>query len=156
MINDLQSQSQTSTREVSRAVGLGYRTVLRWKKRVSGGQPPLTSPGPKKTGPLPLDEVRREIESLRHGRRRSRGLCALQARYQSVVSRRSVAEMAAQERARRNLARRQVCKHVTWKEPNLAWAIDATERGKDEQGQRLYVHAVQDLCTRYRFAPLVA
>ena len=56
MINDLQSQSQTSTREVSRAVGLGYRTVLRWKKRVSGGQPPLTSPGPKKTGPLPLDD----------------------------------------------------------------------------------------------------
>ncbi len=156
MINDLQSQSQTSTREVSRAVGLGYRTVLRWKKRVSGGQPPLTSPGPKKTGPLPLDEVRREIAALRHGRNRSRGVCALQVRYQSVLSRRSVAELAAEERAKRNLARRQVCKHVTWKEPNLAWAIDATERGKDEQGQRLYVHAVQDLCTRYRFAPLVA
>jgi transposase InsO family protein len=156
MINELQNQTQASAREISDAVGLGYRTLLRWRKRVSGGKAPLTPPGPKKTGPLPLQEVRREIEALRHGRRRSSGICALQARYQSVLSRRNVSEMAAQERAKRNLARRQVCKHVTWKEPNLAWAIDATERGQDEQGERLHVHAVQDLCTRYRFEPMVA
>ena len=156
MINDLQAQSQTSTREVSRAVGLGYRTLLRWRKRVSGGKPPLTPPGPKKTGPLPLEEVRREIEALRHGPRRSRGICALQVRYQSVISRRSISKLALEERTQRSLARRQICKHVAWKEPNLAWAIDATERGRDEQGERLYVHAVQDLCTRFRFAPMVA
>jgi transposase InsO family protein len=74
----------------------------------------------------------------------------------SSISRRGVAELVAAERGRQNLARRLVCKHVAWKEPNLAWAIDATERGRDEQGERLYVHAVQDLCTRYRFAPMVA
>ena len=55
-----------------------------------------------------------------------------------------------------NHERRQVSKRVSWKEPNIAWAIDATERGQDENGTRLYVHAVQDLCTRYRFTPLVA
>jgi transposase InsO family protein len=156
MINDLQSRTQASTREMSDAVGLGYRTLLRWKKRVGAGKPALTPPGPKKTGPLPLEEVRREIEALRHGRRRSRGICALQVRYQSVLSRRSVSEMAGQERAKRNLARQHVCKRVTWKEPNLAWAIDGTEWGKDQQGDRLHVHAVQDLCSRYRFEPLVA
>jgi len=156
MINDLQAQSETSTREVSSAVGLGYRTLLRWRKRVSGGKPPLIPPGPKKTGPLPLDEVRREIEALKHGRRRSRGICALQARYQSVISRRSISQLAREERAKHNIVRRKLCKSVTWKEPNLAWAIDATERGLDEHGQRLFVHAAQDLCTRYRFAPLVA
>jgi hypothetical protein len=156
MITDLQSRTRASTREVSDAVGVGYRTLLRWRRRVSGGKPPLTPPGPKKTGPLPLDEVRREIEALRHGPRRSRGICALQARYQSVISRRSVSEMALEERARRNAQRRKTSKRVTWREPNLAWAIDATEQAKDEQGQRLYVHAVQDLCTRYRFTPMVA
>jgi transposase InsO family protein len=156
MINDLQNQTQVSTREMSQALGLGYRTLLRWRKRLSGGKPPLSPPGPKKTGPLPLEEVRREIEALRHGRRRSRGICALQVRYQSVISRRDVAQMAAEERAKRNIARRLVSKHVTWREPNLAWAIDATERGRDQHGERLYIHAVQDLCTRYRFAPLVA
>ena len=46
--------------------------------------------------------------------------------------------MAAEERDKRNVARRQVCKHVAWKEPNLAWAIDGTERGKDLQGEKLY------------------
>jgi transposase InsO family protein len=156
MIIDLQNRTHVSAREVSDAIGLGYRTLLRWRRRVSGGNPPLTPPGPKKTGPLPLDEVRREIEALRHGKKRSRGICALRVRYQSVLSRRSLSEMAAEERTRRASARRQVCKHVTWKEPNLAWAIDGTERGQDEQGERLHVHAVQDLCTRYRFAPLVA
>jgi transposase InsO family protein len=156
MINDLQASSETSTREVSRTLGLGYRTLLRWRKRVSGGKPPLTPPGPKKTGPLPLEEVRREIEALKHGRRRSRGVCALAVRYEPSISRRDVAQMVAEERGRRNLAKRQACKHVTWKEPNLAWAIDSTERGQDQQGVRLHVHAVQDLCTRYRFEPLVA
>lgn len=33
---------------------------------------------------------------------------------------------------------------------------DATERGRDRLGRKLYVHAVQDLCTKYRFAPLTA
>jgi transposase InsO family protein len=156
MINELQGRTEANTREMSSAVGIGYRTLLRWRKRVGAGKPALTPPGPKKTGPLPLEEVRREIEALRHGRRRSRGVCALVARYEPSISRRGVAEMAARERAKRNLERRQVCKHVTWKEPNLAWAIDATERGKDQQGERLHVHAVQDLCTKYRFEPLVA
>ena len=156
MIIDLQNRTHASSREVSESVGMGYRTLLRWRRRVSGGKPPLTPPGPKKTGPLPLDEVRREIEALRHGAKRSRGICALQVRYQPSSPAGACRVVAFEERTRRNLARRQVSKQVTWREPNLAWAIDATEPGKDQQGQRLYVHAVQDLCTRYRFAPLVA
>ena len=156
MINDLQNQTQASNREISDTLGLGYRTLLRWRKRVSGGEPPLTPPGPKKTGPLPLEEVRKEIEALRHGTKRSQGTCALQARYDQSISRRTVADMVAEVRTRKVRERRQVSKHVTWKEPNLAWAIDGTERGKDEQGERLHVHAVQDLCTHYRHEPLVA
>jgi transposase InsO family protein len=64
--------------------------------------------------------------------------------------------MVAEVRRRKARERRQVSKRVTWKEPNLAWAIDGTERGQDGQGDRLHVHAVQDLCTRYRLEPLVA
>jgi transposase InsO family protein len=64
--------------------------------------------------------------------------------------------MVAEVRSRKARERRQVSKRVTWKEPNLAWAIDSTERGQDRQGDRLHVHAVQDLCTRYRLEPLVA
>jgi transposase InsO family protein len=155
MINDLQKQTETNTRDLSAALGLGYRTLLRWRKRVSGGKPPLTLPGPKKTGPLPLDEVGREIEALWHGPRRSQGVCALQARYTQTLSRRAVAGMVAEVRTRQNAERRQVSKRVTWKEPNLAWAIDGTQIGKDEQNAPLHIHAVRDLCTRYDFEPLV-
>ena len=156
MITDLQNRTHASTREVSESVGMGYRTLLRWRRRVGAGEPPLTPPGPRKTGPLPLDEVRREIEALRHGPKRSRGICALQVRYQSVISRRDVSELALEERKKRNAQRRHTSKHVTWNEPNLAWAIDGTEVGKDEQGQRLFVHPVRDLCTKHGFEALVA
>jgi transposase InsO family protein len=156
MITDLQNQTNASAREVSETLGLGYRTLLRWRRRVGAGKPALTPPGPKKTGPLPLEEVRQEIEALRHGKQRSRGICALQARYSQSISRRDVADMVAEVRSRKERERRLVSKHVNWREPNLAWAIDGTERGRDSQGERLYVHAVQDLCTKYRHEPLVA
>ncbi|HEY1792917.1 MAG TPA: hypothetical protein VGG34_08355 [Opitutaceae bacterium] len=156
MITDLQNQTRASAREVSETLGLGYRTLLRWRKRVRAGRPVLALPGPKKTGPLPLEEVRREIEAMRHGPKRTRGTCALQARYSQSLSRRAVADMVAEVRSRKARDRRQVSKHVTWNEPNLAWAIDSAEKGKDQQGEPLHVHAVQDLCTRFRFAPLVA
>ena len=86
---------------------------------------PLTPPGPKKTGTLPLEEVRREIEALRHGTRRTRGLCALQARYTQSISRRAVADMVAEVRRRKVRERRHVSKRVTWKEPNLALSVPA-------------------------------
>lgn len=156
MIQELQTRTESSARALSEAIGLTYHRLLRWRQRVRNGEPVLARPGPKKTGPLPLAEVRAEIAQLRHGRKRSHGTLTLQARYQPVLSRRTLAGLVAEERSQRNTARRQICKRVTWKEPNLAWAIDATERGRDQRGRRLFVHAVQDLCTRYRFAPLVA
>lgn len=156
MIQKLQMQTHSSARELSAAVGVGYHRLLRWRQRVQAGEPALARPGPKKTGPLPLAAVREEIARLRHGAKRSRGTLALQARYQPVISRRAFAGWVAQERTDQNRKRRQVCKRVTWKEPNVAWAIDATERGRDQRGRKLIVHAVQDLCTRYRFPALVA
>jgi hypothetical protein len=58
-------------------VGLNYRRVLRWKAKVSAGEPALTAPGPKKAGQLPLAQLQAEIAALRHGRRRSRGTTEL-------------------------------------------------------------------------------
>ncbi len=109
------------------------------------GEPVLARPGPKTTGPLPLAEVWAEIEQLRHGRKRSRGTLALRALYESVLSRRALSGLVAEERNQRNKTRRQIFKRVALKEPNLAWAIDATERGRDQRGRQLFVHAVQDL-----------
>ena len=156
MIEELKEETGGSSRQVAHAIGLNYRTLLRWQKRASTAEPVLARPGPKKRGPLPLTAVRAEIEALRHGRRRTRGVTALTARYSDVVSRRDLAELVAEVRDERNRQRRQVSKHVAWKEPNLAWALDATERERDGLGKKLVLHEVQDLCSRYRFDPLVA
>jgi len=45
---------------------------------------------------------------------------------------------------------------LRWKQPNLVWAIDATEYARDGQGRRLWVHAVKDLASRYQLEPLTA
>ena len=50
--------------------------------------------------------------------------------------------MVAEVRSRKARERRQVSKRVTWKEPNLAWAIDGTERGQDGQGYPFNFHRV--------------
>lgn len=156
MIQELQNTTSLSARAVSHAVKLGYRRLLRWRKRASTDTPVLASPGPKKNGPLPLAEVQAQIAALCHGRKRTRGTTELQAQHRGAISRRDLGRLIAAERSHQNTVRRQVCKHVTWHAPNLAWAIDATERGRDRRGRKLYVHVVQDLCTRYRFAPLAA
>lgn len=156
MIEELQKSTQLSAHQSSAALGLGYRRLLRWRQRAQAGLPALAVPGPKKCGPLPLDQLQADIEALRHRRQRSHGTGELQVRYQGTISRRALARLVATERGRQNSVRQRQYKHVSWHQPDVAWAIDATERGRDRQGRKLYIHAVQDLCTRYRFAPLVA
>jgi len=156
MIKILQQQSGLSTRETSGALGLSYRRLLRWQQRTGAGAPALVSPGPKKSGPLPLETVRADVAALRHHRRRSDGTVAMYERYQGVISRRALAQLVSEERGKQEQQRRRLYRRVEWHVPNVAWAIDATERGRDRKGRKLFVHAVQDLCSRYRFAPLVA
>jgi transposase InsO family protein len=156
MIENLQQQSDLSAREASETLGLGYRRLLRWRQRAGAGAPALASPGPKKTGPLPLEAVRAEVAALRHHRHRSSGTVAVYQRYQGVISRRELARLVAEERGKQERERRRLYRRVVWHVPNVAWAIDATERGRDRQGRRLFVHATQDLCSRFKFAPMVA
>jgi transposase InsO family protein len=156
MIEEMKNKTGLKLRTISGALELDYRRLQRWRERANAGLPLLQAPGPKKTGPLPLAELRAEIEALCHRRKRTAGAGALATRYKEGISRRALTALIAAERNRRNQAEQQACKQVSWRAPNVAWAIDATERGRDRKGRKLYVHAVQDLCTRYRFAPLVA
>ncbi|MEI6860978.1 MAG: transposase family protein [Verrucomicrobiota bacterium] len=156
MLKDLQSSTGASARALSPVLGLDARRLRRWQQRAEAGEPVLRRPGPQKTGPLPLAELRHDLEQLRHGRQRSHGVLALQERYRPFLSRRDLAQLVATERAARELARQQRGKRVQWHEPDVVWGTDASERGADRAGRKLFVHTVQDLCTRYRFAPLVA
>jgi hypothetical protein len=156
MIKQLQTETGLSSQVISTLLKLNYRRLLRWQKRTSAGEPALVSPGPKKTGPLPFAQVREQIAALRHGHRRTHGTTQLQAQLQGSISRRELARLVKEERGRKNAEKVRRYKRVTWKSPNLAWAIDGTEYGQDKDGNKLMIHPVQDLCARYRFEPLVA
>jgi len=156
MIENLQRQSDLSARQASESLGVGYRQLLRWQQRARAGAPALVRPGPKKTGPLPLEAVRAEVAALRHQRCRSNGTTALYARHQGVISRRELARLVAEERGKQEHERRRLHRRIDWHVPNVAWAIDATEHGADRKGRKLFVHVVQDLCSRLRFDPLLA
>jgi transposase InsO family protein len=153
LVQEIQGRTGASIHTVAGAAGIGYRRLLRWRARLSAGKPVLVAPGPKKTANLPLAELKAEIAALQHGRRRTRGTAKLYARYHGAISRRALAGYVAQERARQNQTRRKVCKQVQWHWPNLAWAVDATELHRDQDGHKLYIHAARDLCSRFGFDP---
>ncbi len=72
------------------------------------------------------------------------------------MSRRELAMKVEEERGKQRQEKRGRKQRLRWKQPNLVWAIDATEYARDGQGQRLWVHAVKDLASRYQLEPLTA
>ena len=135
-------------------VGLPYANFRRWKRRLASGQPVLLKPGPKKVAPLDLDELRGDVCLLDHGWHRSRGFGPLCRRYQSQVSRRDLAVLAATVRREFFQHQQAELRHLTWQVPGSVWSLDDAELFRFD-GHPLHLHQVQDLASRYKFTPLV-
>jgi len=118
---------------------LPYSSVMRWKGRLRAGEPPLQTPGPKKTGPLSA-EFFRQLEQLSHGRSRTRGTTELHRQFSPSISRRQVRTLARQMRQNKL----QSMKRIHWLRANLAWSADAT----DYHGWKII--PLHDLASRYR------
>ena len=154
MSRSLQQSSGLTTRQLCRELDVPAATLFRWRRRRTRGLPLLESPGPKKLGPLPFEDLGREIACLSHGKSRTQGTGALSQRWRASISRRTLSRLVAQQRKSVQQQRKRQIKSVRWKEPNLAWAIDATEYGKDQCGRKLFLIASMDLASRYTFEPL--
>jgi hypothetical protein len=63
--------------------------------------------------------------------------------------------MVAEERDRQERERRAALHHVTWNEPNLVWAIDATLLRRTPSERGMVVVLARDLATHFHFEPLV-
>ena len=78
---------------------IAFSTVLRWKARAKAGQALLEKAGPKKK-PLPeTATLRRQIQQLAHGPRRSRGTAELHQQWSAFISRRSSSRYSRKARA---------------------------------------------------------
>ena len=69
MIAEVKKKYSLSNSEIARQLGLSYETLMRWRRRLSKGQPPVEKPGPKKIEPLDLGQLREKIRDLEHGAR---------------------------------------------------------------------------------------
>jgi len=73
----------------------------------------------------------------------------------TVISRRHWQELVGGQRRQYRRHQRQSLKRIQWREPNLAWAIDATQIFHDPLGGKVIDVVVQDLATGFRFEPLL-
>jgi hypothetical protein len=126
-------------------VGLSYRTLMRWKQRLADGKEAVGKCGPKKVHPLNLAELKKKIRDLDHGRKRSRGTGRLHRAYAERISRRELNELVRQVRSDSD----DPCQ-VDWLRTDLAWSMDGLKY------RDCHVQNVQDLCSRYKFAPLTS
>jgi len=139
---------------ILREVGIGYGCFLRWKRRIASGLPPLKSPGPKKVLPFDLDELTRKIESLQHGKKRTRDTGNLHETYKHVISRRELNALVIQVRQEMERKRASTINQVFWRRPDVAWAFDGTEYKPGYRDGKMHVQNLQDLCSRYKFSPM--
>jgi len=127
---------------------LSLANYMRWKRRLAAGQPPVQKPGAKKTQPIDLSELRQQISSLTHGKKRSAGTGQLYHTNRNGISRREFNELVRDVRCETNREKAAAQCQVSWLRPDLAWALDGLEYGQ------CHVQNLQDLCSRYKFAPL--
>jgi len=155
MLADLNKKFSSSYRSLARQMGLSYATLMRWKQRVNEGKPAVGKPGPKKVAPLDLSQLKKRIENLDHGAKRSRGTERLHGAFSKGISRRDLNRLI--EQVRHDCKRQrsaQTCR-VAWLRPNLAWAMDDC-RKQVTGGSKLHLHNLSDLCSRYKLPPLAS
>jgi len=156
MIAESKSRYALPMRAVAAEMGLGASTLSRWRRRLSRGQTAVGRRGARKVKPLNFSELRERIEGLEHGGRRSRGSGALHRVYGSAVSRRELDAMVREARAEATRDRRAEIRHVSWLRSNLAWAMDDCQTRDGVGAEKLYLHNLTDLGSRYRLPPLAA
>jgi len=144
-----QSATGLSARRLCHRLGFSRATYCRWHHRHRCGQPLLRTPGPIKTGPLPLAQLRQQIEQLDHGAKRTQGTGALYRQHRDSLSRRRLDQWVQTERQRQQQQQRDQLQHVTWFSVHTAWALDATEWQTGQPGVKLQVLAARDLASHY-------
>ena len=154
MIEAMRTKFSISYASLAQQMGLSYRTLMRWKKRICDGQTAVWKRGPKKVNPLNLSELKERIKGLDHGRKRSRCTGVLYGSYKRIISRREFNEMIADVRRDRNRQAAASKNRLIWRQPNLVWALDGFEYAAGFTGGKMHVQNLQDLCSRYKLPPL--
>jgi len=156
MIEKAKAKFTLSYACLANQVGLSYRTLMRWKRRLANGQAAVGKRGPKKIRPLNLNELKARIRDLDHGAKRSCGTGRLHGAYAGCISRRELNQLVRQARRETNRCRKAEACRVRWLRPNLAWAIDDCRKSDTAVSGTLHLHNLTDLCSRYKLPPIAS
>jgi transposase len=156
MIAGLKKRYSIPNSSVARQFGISYTTLMRWKRRLSSGRSAVAKPGPKKVKPLDLSQLKRKIQDLDHHEKRSHGAGRLHGAFSNAISRRELDRMVRTVRDENKRQRATQKCQVTWLKPNLAWAMDDCQKTDGLAEDKLHLHNLSDLCSRYKFHPLAS
>jgi len=142
-------------RTVAAEMGLSASTLSRWRRRLSRGEAAVGRRGPRKLEPLNFSELHERIQALGSGNKRTAGSGALRRAYAAALSRRELDDMVRAARSEATRHRRAELHRVSWLRSNLAWAMDDCQT-RDGGAEKLYLHNLTDLGSRYRLPPLAS
>lgn len=131
---------------------IGYSTFMRWKKRVDDEVQVRNKPGPKYAMSPDMASIEKDIESLKHGRKRSHGVEALKQKYKGTISRRELDALIKQCRDNFLVSENQRGGKIEWHTPGVAWAVDDTEMRIDDR--KVYINNIQDMHSKYKLPPV--
>lgn len=154
IVQPLKDNTDLSYQRICSSCELPYPSFMRWKSRNGKEVSVLNKPGPKKVLPLELETLENDIRNLRHGRKRSMGAGKLYMKHAASISRRDFQYMVSMARYDVNLEHHRNLRRIDWKSPGVVWAMDDIEPGLIIEGQKLYLHNLQDLASRYKFNPV--
>jgi len=158
LTHDMRRLKETTNapyRVLCQTVGLKYANLMRWKHRIERGEAAVNPPGPRKIEPLDLAALLADIAKLAHRKVRTLGSGALHEKYRLKISRRAFLKLVRQVRQEYKQSRRAMLRRVEWKAPGLIWSVDDAQVGRDRQGEKVMLHNVRDLSSRYTMEPMV-
>ncbi|WP_319521646.1 hypothetical protein [uncultured Desulfosarcina sp.] len=155
MIEEMKTTFSLSYACLAKQAGLSYRTLMRWKERLTKDMPPVEKRGPKKVRPLNLNELKAKIRDLDHGPKRSHGTGKLHSTFGESISRRELNALVIEARNESKHRRKAERCCVSWLRPNLAWAVDDCQKSDTASG-KLHLHNLTDLCSRYKLPPIAS
>jgi len=147
-IETAKSQYGVAAASLVAMAGFSASSYKRWKRRIHCGDAPVQKPGAKKIAPIDLGKLKQQIGDLNHGKKRTAGAGRLYNINSHRISRREFNEMVRQVRWATNRSKAASQCKVRWLRPDLAWALDGLEY------KTHHVQNLQDLCSRYKFAPM--
>jgi hypothetical protein len=152
IVTDIKGKTQMPYALICRAIRIPLSTLGRWRSRQKENHPLLNRPGPKKLEPFDPAVLETEIKSLDHGAKRSEGTTGLCKRYQETLSRRDLSKMVEKVRREVIADQRNHLRRIEWLVPGVVWALDGTE--ENLENATLHLQNMQDMGSRYKFAPL--